>query len=347
VTIPIKDVSERLTTAPKSVAKLEDNDKGGPRILRGGPRKGMGDIPLDEGTLADMQRVPESTAAQHLVQGPDGSWAFTPERQAFHDSIIEEALQGKTAPEGKPQFNVLGGGPAAGKSTMVRQAGIPALTDDSAVMVNADEMKDKLPEYREMLDAGDPKAAALSHEESSYLAKRLQAASFENGYNVRLDGTGDSTTKSMMKKIKAGKDAGYAVNGYYTTVPTDVAVERAIIRGNKIGRHVPEEVIRDTHISVSKVLPELHDQFDEVRLYDTSSADIKPLMESVGGKQRILDQDGWDTFVAKGREDAYRKLADVNPNAPKMIVRAPSAPSAAPAPVPAPVPGPLVPAGTV
>lgn len=302
--IPLADVTKRVTAAPKSEATLKS------------PRKGMGDIELDTDTIRAMRSDPKSTAAKYLVDNPDGTTSFSPERQALHDEIIRKHTAGKAAPSGKPAFNVMGGGPAAGKSNMVQNAGISELTDDSAVMVNADEMKDELPEYQAMLTAQDAEAASLAHEESSYLAKRLQSASFEQGLNVTLDGTGDSSTAKMLKKIKEARDAGYAVNGFYTTVPTDVAVDRAYIRGEKIGRHVPESVIRGTHISVSQVFPDVFKEFDNAQLFQTEGA-LKPILSWDGKKATINDQNLYDQFVAKGKESTA-----ANGPSPEAIARA-------------------------
>lgn len=294
------------------------------------PTPSLGELPLDEKTISDLRSDPNSTAATNMVQGPDGSWDWTPERKALHEKIIGKFLEGKTKPAGQPSFNVMGGGPAAGKSNMVEKAGITELTDPNSVMVNADEMKAELPEYQSMTAAKDPKAATLAHEESSYLAKRLQQASFDNGFNTILDGTGDSNAAKMNGKLDAARQAGYSVKGYYVTVPTDVAVARADARGQATGRFVPERVIRTTHIDVSKVFPDVYQSFDSVDLFQ-SEGELSPIASWDGKSLNIKDQTEWNAFLAKANEDPGRKTTGVLPAGTTNVPT--PAPKAAPAPV--------------
>jgi predicted ABC-type ATPase len=271
--------------------------KHGRKIPGDGARARMGDIPLDEGFLKDFHG---GSAMAHLTKGPDGTYRFTPERQALHDEIINRHLTGKTPTEGQPVYHVLGGGPAAGKSHYVASDAGVGLRDANTVMVNADDMKAELPEYQQMTADRNPTAASFVHEESSYLAARLQAASFENRLNVTLDGTGDSTPAKLRSKLATAKAAGYRVEGHYVTVPTDVAVQRANTRGAKTGRYVPESVVRGTHSGVSRALPEVYPEFDAVDLYDTRGSDLEHVMEWRDGSFTVHDSGLWDEFVAKG-----------------------------------------------
>ncbi len=265
----------------------------------GAGRAGMGDIPIDDARLADFRGPAGGSAAAHLVQTPGGGYAFSPERQALHDEIINKHLAGKT-PVDEPVYNILGGGPAAGKSTMVNSDAGAKLRDKNTVMVNADDMKAELPEYQAMSAAKNPNAANFVHEESSYLAARLQAASFENRFNVTLDGTGNSQPAKLRGKITTAKAAGYRVEGHYVTVPTDLAVQRANARGAQTGRYVPESVVRSTHAGVSSALPQVYPDFDAVNLYDSRSNTLEHVMEWRDGSFTVHDSGLWDEFVAKG-----------------------------------------------
>jgi predicted ABC-type ATPase len=235
----------------------------------------------------------------HVTKGPDGSYAFTPERQALHDEIINRHLEGKTPAEGTPVYNVLGGGSAAGKSTFVNSDAGAALRDRNTVIVNADDIKADLPEYQQMFDAGDLNAANFVHEESSYLAARLQAASFENRLNVTLDGVGDGAPAKLRGKINTARGAGYQVRGHYVTVPTDVAVTRVNTRAAQTGRLVPEAVVRGNHAGVSRTLSETYRDFDSVDLFDTRTT-LAPVMSWQNGSFTVHDGGLWDEFVAKG-----------------------------------------------
>jgi predicted ABC-type ATPase len=266
--------------------------------------------PLDEATHRDLTTGPTS-AAPHIMQNEDGSHSFTPERTALHDQLLVHFLQGH-AKSANPTFNVLGGGPAAGKSTMVNSGQVEGLRKPS-VTVNADEFKELLPEYQHMMNTGDASAASHVHEESSYLAKRLTSEAMARGYDVTLDGTGDSSAKSMLGKIDAAKAHGYKVNGYYVTVPTDEAVRRADARGQETGRHVPETVIRTTHANVSQVLPQIHQHFDQVHLFDTEGNGVEPVVSSVNGNLTVHKQALWDAFLAKAHESTATKADQSSP----------------------------------
>lgn len=69
----------------------------------------------------------------------------------------------------------MGGGPASGKSTMM-----DAVPAHDAAVVNADDVKARLPEYVGKV------GASFTHEESSYIAKRAVAEAFRRRINVTL-----------------------------------------------------------------------------------------------------------------------------------------------------------------
>jgi predicted ABC-type ATPase len=257
------------------------------------PRKGMGDIPLSQDTVAEMQG---GSASEHIVKDANGNYMFTPERQALHDKIVAESVDGVPTSD-NPTYTVMGGGPAAGKSSIIRDGGVEIAPN--SVEVNADLCKEKLPEWQ---TAGTSRAQ-FTHEESSYLAKRTQAAAFERQQNVLLDGTGDTSPASMNKKIDTARNAGYKVEAHYVTLPTDLAIKNARARGEKTGRFVPDEVVRATHVGVSQTFPAIAHKFDSVKLYDTSSQG-KPrlILSGVKGAIDVIDPKAYNDFLAKGNE---------------------------------------------
>ena len=275
------------------LAGKHDQKRHGKKVAGMGGRAGMGDIPIGD----RVELFKGGSAEAHLVVGADGSVAFTPERQALHDKIVNDALAGKT-PTDDPVFHLLGGGPAAGKSTMV--SGRPDLADPNNVIVNSDDMKAELPEYQQMIAAKNPNAAWFAHEESSYLAGRVQAAAFENRLNITADGIGNGAPSKLQAKIGTARAAGYRVQGHYVTVPTDVAVHRANVRGAQTGRYVPETLVRGSHAGVSATLPQVYRDFDSVDLFDTRGSAMAHVMQWRDGSFTVHDQGLWDEFVAKG-----------------------------------------------
>lgn len=267
--------------------------RGGGAAQQGGARAGMGDIKITDEMAAEMQG---GSAAPFLQKNANGEWEFTPERQALHDKIVLESVDGVPS-SANPTYVVMGGGPAAGKSTILESGEVKL--PPNTVEVNADIVKTKLPEWE---TAGVTQRASVTHAESTYLAKRTQGAAFERQQNIVLDGTGDTSPKSMNGKIDTARAAGYRVEAHYVTLPTDMAVENALARGRVTGRFVPEEVIRNTHAGVSTTFPEVATKFDSVKLYDTTKFGAPKVIATGGaGVLDIVDQVAYDAFLAKGK----------------------------------------------
>jgi predicted ABC-type ATPase len=238
--------------------------------------------------------------ARHSIeQYTDAKGNWTPERKTLHTNIISESLKGKT-PVDKPVAYLMGGGPASGKSSALRDGGVDV--PENTVHIDSDEIKAKLPEYQEMTAAGDTRAAAFIHEESSAVSKDLQKQAASGGYNTLLDGTGDGSIESLERKVEVMRSAGQKVVAHYVTVDTETAVQRAMARAQKTGRLVPEQFIRNNHADVSRVAPEAvaRGLFDEFTLWDTNSG-TKKVASAQGSKLTIHDQKAWDAFVAKGK----------------------------------------------
>jgi hypothetical protein len=114
------------------------------------------------------QAAPKDTLEKYTRA--DGT--LTPERAALHKQIINGILAGHK-PQEHSVATFFGGGPTAGKSTALK-----ATLEDTA-HIDSDEIKARLPEYQQMLDAKDPRAAAFVHEESSALGKQAVAEGTE------------------------------------------------------------------------------------------------------------------------------------------------------------------------
>lgn len=237
-----------------------------------------------------------------LTHNLDKNGKLKPARELLHRSIVREHLKGVKKPSGQPTMTFLGGGSAAGKSTFTKNSdSFPKKGE--AVMVDSDAIKGKLPEYRHMVNNNNRAAAGYAHEESSAIAKRVMDVAQKQGYNVVLDGTGDNSVKSMMKKIQQARDAGLRTKAEYCTVPTEVALERSRARAAKTGREIDEDVIRNIHRNVSQIVPKIASEFDECNVWDTSSKTPKLIATCKRGEDiKVIDQNLWDEFVAKGNE---------------------------------------------
>lgn len=257
------------------------------------------DSPLDAGTLEDLRGEYGVSIHDHLVTDAEGNTRVSPERQKLHKEILDKALSnGKVSTE--KRFNMMGGGPASGKGVMVDQD--PTISE-GAVIINPDDVKAEIPEYHQK---DGTKEAGVVHEESSYLAKVMQAEAFNRSFNVTLDGTGNSKPDKLRRKIMQARENGYSVNGYYVTIDTETALARAESRGRRTGRFVNPEVVRQTHANVSATVAEVYPEFDSLRLFDTDvpkGSKPTPVMEfHRGRKTKIHDKKLWAKFLAKAGE---------------------------------------------
>jgi hypothetical protein len=224
---------------------------------------------------------------------------FDVKRTQLHQAIVRRVF-GDIQPlaEGEQATGtVLGGGAASGKSTVFPT---PART----VKIDVDEIRKLLPEYKEGVAAGIKDISALTHEESSYIKDLCLDRAIAENYNFLLDGTGDSDYAHLAKKLARYKAAGHRLVGQYVTVDTDPAWIRQVIRANKSGRHVPEDVFREVHGAVSEVLPRAMNDglFDEVILWDNNAGEGQHhILAHVYDHERVIVKDelGWQRFLAK------------------------------------------------
>ena len=224
------------------------------------------------------------------------------EREALYDKIVAEVLKNASSVD-QPEFHMMGGGPASGKSVALNSGKVNV--SKNAITVDSDEIKKSIPEYQEMTKSKDPAAAAYAHDESSVIAKKVTDAAHKASMNVTLDGTGDSGYEKLAGKVAAARKTGAKVKATYVTVDTEVAVERNRIRAEKTGRLVPEAFVRNTHKVVSQIVPKAIAEglFDEIQVFDTNKDGEVRLAASAKGKTLVIhDQELWDNFVAKGNE---------------------------------------------
>lgn len=239
------------------------------------------------------------------VTVPSGKgYKYTPERQKLHDKIVNDFLA-TARPVSDPEIIFTAGGPASGKSTIVRNLGTMGAKPlpDDIVDINADLIKEKLPEYKTMLDAGDDRAAFFVHKESSDIAARLRAEAIATKRNVLIDQVGNNADGDFAKKIeetRRGTDAEVRV--IYADVPVDEAIRRSDKRAAETGRMVPHEIIRSKHEGVVNNFVEVS-QMDGVEVEMYSTGGKRPTMvahKGANGKLSIDDKTLYEEFMSKG-----------------------------------------------
>lgn len=188
-------------------------------------------------------------------------------RPVLQDAIIDYFLAGgdgknpvdpskKPKPSDHPEIMFMGGGGGAGKSSLLRKMTEKGEFDPAnRVLINADEVREFLPEYQRIIDQGDSRAAALTHEESSDITKSLLAAAARKGLNITLDATLANKTKGLAQ-MQTFKAKGYRVRMLGVTINPHEALTRAYLRGKETGRYVPDKLLLSAHREFNEALPD-------------------------------------------------------------------------------------------
>lgn len=284
-------------------------------------------VTLSPEDIAAMARSPLTGA--HIVDGE-----FTEERKALHDQIVASYLEG-VEPKENPTMFMNGGGPGAGKSSMTKGPNaaltqypqtrgtddmtgmFDGTTNPGAVLIDPDSVKAQLPEVRawrarqqEAMRTGAPipiseaQWAGASHEESSYLSKRIYAASLERGLDVVYDGTGDGKVASVLKKVDAARAAGYRVEANYLYLDPAEGLSRAVGRAKDTGRNVPLKELSRIYMTLPETFQGVQSGvFDTVRLFDNNvergqQAILVGESTSIGMDFQIYEQASYDAFMS-------------------------------------------------
>jgi predicted ABC-type ATPase len=212
-------------------AKHDDANATPESVLARFPPEVAGKI---EAVEADIAKA-GTTMARHKK---DGAW--TPERIALHDKILEkflspEKIAAATPPEGQaPTFTILGGRGGSGKSWFKGKV----YEEDHAIVLGADEIKG---EFKS--DGYDGWNAAEYHEESGELFDQITEIAFNSRLNIVHDAT-MKTPEKALALVKKFKEAGYRVEAHYMHLPRQEAANRAVKRFlGKAKRYVPPSVV--------------------------------------------------------------------------------------------------------
>jgi len=228
-------------------------------------------------------------------QYKDESGGYSKERRELHEQIINDFL-GKVGKSDKPIMILSGGGSASGKSTVLHDA-LPQF-DTELAHIDADAIKEKIPEYKAMVDLKDESAAAHAHQESSQLASKLIETSFESGRPFVYDSTMKDTEK-MKRVIDEAKKRGYGVHIVFADLDKDIAIERARKRAEQTGRKVPEDIIKKSHEGAIKTLGDIHHLADSVSVY--SNRGSKPqIAYQRQGNSKTVNNDLYGDMLKRG-----------------------------------------------
>ncbi len=258
------------------------------------PRPGRWNEGIPEG-------MPSETWEEHFTGHPDEGGEPKESREFLHKVIKQRFLEGKpSVPSGeKPVAIMMMGGPASGKSTMVKSAGLGSMED--FVVADADAVKNMIPEYRVGVNNRLKQAASMAHEESSYLVKQIREEAINARKNLVIDGTG-SKTASYEKNIKKLRDQGYEIRLMMADTPMDVALDRAKNRARKTGRYVPDDVLKNAYAGIPSGFQKIAEMVDSAAIYDTNVKLGEPsrlVYTKTNASETIHDSEHYSKFQSR------------------------------------------------
>lgn len=225
-------------------------------------------------------------------------------RKRIEDHYFSQA---KPVQDGtKPIVYVMGGGGASGKGTIKGKLIAEGLIDTkNTVSLDPDEVKPHIPEYDAIVKAGDSRAAAVTHEESSDIAKRVKARATGGSdgsgpkYNLVLDATLGNPANGVayLEDLKA---RGYEVRLFGVTVDPRMAVVRATNRAIKSNRWVPIKALLHAHKGFSSAFERYAEIADQARLYENSNNPIL-LAEKSNGILEVKDATAYNEIVERSQ----------------------------------------------
>lgn len=255
--------------------------------------------------------------------------AFTPERQKLHQRIVNEMIEDARAQE-NPEAVFMAGGSGSGKSSL-------GLKDPPhSVRIDPDWIKERIPEYQGLIDAGRAEdAARLVHEESSFIARQAMTLAKEQHYSVVVDGTGDANPGKFLSKIQELKEAGYEAKVIYVDIPTKTALERAegrfqrAIAEGRAPRKVQEAMIRNIHRDVAARFKNdwrLSDDVDFWQLWDnTGKTPVLVAERHAGGEIKVFKRKLYNAVLKKADEKVPPLKQAYSPAMRNQVGRTPGA----------------------
>lgn len=238
----------------------------------------------------------ETTQSLYSVNG-----VYSTEREIIHREIVEYFLQGKTNIT-IPEAILTGGGSGSGKSTAVKlYFEIKDEHDATALtLIDADEIKKQLPEYKKLIEQDVRKMAEILHDESSDISQKL----IEICIRERRDFLYDGTMKNFPKYeqlIKELKTKNYTVNGIVVDTSIIVALNRSAKRFEEEFRNVPDKIIIESHVKVAETFFKIKEMFDSYTLFDNSGEFPVIIASKLDDNLEINNQEAIESFYRKSQ----------------------------------------------
>jgi predicted ABC-type ATPase len=267
-------------------------------------------------TLADGHPLLRETALaddSHEFGGRMAPEFDTPDRRAIHEMIVAGAVAGVT-PQTSPVLYVMAGGGGSGKGFVrARLEATGEIPTRNRVLIDPDEVMERLPEWGQFKDAGDGRAATILHEESSLLAKRIRALAATRRLDVVLDVTLSDAgrARAMFEQFRS---AGYAINVFAVATDAQVAAAQAADRARQSNRWVPWSVLLEAHRALAAAFEGYSLLVDRVTLFENSGE--QPMQIAEGDREdglRVLDVPAYRRWLENSRciNPAARTLGEI------------------------------------
>lgn len=186
---------------------------------------------------------------KELHTDKDGN--YTAERKKLHEKIVASFKQNATCiKRDRPVAILTGGAPGSGKTHFLKNYA-PYLLSKNIFHIDADEVREKLPEYKGW------NAGATHLETKDIVDELIDDIGGKCKFDTIYDGTMNKA-KKYYELIDKLKSVGYNVYIIYIDVPQEVSEKRVLERYQRKGRFVPMDVVQE-------VFDAGHTAFDQIK----------------------------------------------------------------------------------
>lgn len=228
------------------------------------------------------------------------------------------------APTDHPKAILLGGQPGSGKSGLASAALREFSGHGGAVLIDADRMRERNPEYRDLLKFDPQNAADRTHAIAGAWAIRMTAEAIASKRNVVVDGTmrNPENIKALAERLKAN---GYEVHVRVLAVREEVSMARSRLRfeaqaaQNGHGRFVHKEQHDAAYQGIPATLRMLEQEklADSVKVYSESRQEIysnvmqRGQWHSAPAASRALEQERTRVQSLQERKELARTWGEI------------------------------------
>ncbi len=229
-------------------------------------------------------------------------------RKSLHTTILNKYLFQivKLPQKENPNSIFMAGGPGSGKSfTLESLAKAGVFNMGNYVIINTDDIKEMIPEYQTFKKIDAEKAASMVHKESSFLKNQVVGEATKRKVNFILDGTFSNPQKSaaLLKTL-----TGFKTKIIFVDAPTEILLKRVQERGQRTGRFVPPDFVKQSVEQIRASIAELSKVAD-LTFYITNAD--KPVIEEIrwkDGKKLIVNTP--IDLLSRQKVNDFKKLLD-------------------------------------